>query len=116
MVDEQSVKAGVELSAWFGYEARRVYSILGENPEQREHRRLVEMIQSRGGTVTARELHRSSRRHAKTQDAEQTLEALVEAGEGTWENPKPGPMGGRPVRRFVLNTCVDADETCRDGP
>jgi len=116
VVDEQSVKAGVELSTWFGHEARRVYSILGENPEQREHRRLVEMVQSCGGTVTVRKVQRSSRKYTNAKDAEQALEALVEAGVGGWEDPKPGPAGGRPVRRFVLTQCVDADKTCRDGP
>jgi len=116
VVDERSVKAGVGLSTWFGHEARRVYGILGEDPEQREHRRLVEMIQSREGAVTTREVQRSSRKYANAKDAEQALETLVEAGVGVWEDPKPGPAGGRPVRRFVLTQCVDADKTCRDGP
>jgi hypothetical protein len=116
VIDDRSIQAGVELSTWFGHEARRVYSILGESPEQREHRRLVEMIQSRGGTATARQVQRSSRRYANAEDAEQALQALVEAGVGVWEDPKPGPAGGRPVRRFVLTQCVDADKTCRDGP
>lgn len=115
VVDEQSIKAGVELSTWFGYEARRVYSILGENPEQREHRRLIEMIRSKGGSVTIREVQRSSRKYTNAKDAEQALEALVEAGVGVWEDPKPGPAGGRPVRRFVLAQCDDADETPRSS-
>jgi hypothetical protein len=116
VVDEQSIKAGVELSTWFGHEARRVYSILGENPEQREHRRLIEMIRSKGGSVTIREVQRSSRKYTNAKDAEQALEALVAAGVGIWEDPKPGLAGGRPVRQFVLAQCADADKTCRDGP
>lgn len=116
VIDDRSIKAGVELSTWFGHEARRVYSILGENPEQREQRRLIELIQSCKGRVTVRQVQRSSRKYANAKDAERALEALVEAGVGIWEDPRPGPAGGRPVRRFVLTQCADADKTCRDGP
>ena len=45
-VDEASVRAGCTLSDWFGHEARRVYGVLGESDEDREDRRLVELIQA----------------------------------------------------------------------
>lgn len=35
-------------------------------------------------------------------DTEAELATLVEAGTGRWEDPPPGPRGGRPSRRFVL--------------
>ena len=54
-VNEASIKAGIALSDWFGYEARRVYSlfsgILRRSGAQRE---LVELIQRRGARITAR--------------------------------------------------------------
>lgn len=112
LVDEGSVNAGVELSRWFGHEARRVYAILGESPEERQHRRLVEMIQSKGGAVTVRDVQRSSRQYATAADAEQALNRLVRAGMGVWESPKPSRAGGRPVRRFMLKEYVDTDNTC----
>ena len=116
VIDEQSIEAGVTLSRWFGIEARRVYAILSETPEQREHRRLVEMIESRGGSVTARDVFKSSRRYSSTSDAESVLDSLAKAGVGHWEHPKPGPSGGRPTRHFVLTTCVPETNTPSGGP
>ncbi|MBP7937497.1 MAG: DUF3987 domain-containing protein, partial [Phycisphaerae bacterium] len=55
-VDEVSIAAGVELSRWFGHEARRVYATLGESDEGRDRRHLVEWIERRGGRVSVREL------------------------------------------------------------
>lgn len=111
IVDERSIEAGVELSAWFGYEARRVYAILNETDEQRDYRRLVEMIRCKHGAVTGRDLQRSSRTFPTTEAATDALEKLVEAGLGRWDEPKPGPAGGRPSRRFVLADGVDVDKT-----
>ena len=116
IIDEHSIEVGVELSQWFGQEARRVYAILGETGEQRDQRRLIEMIQAKGGTVTIRDVQRSSRKYPTAVDAKQALNALVEAEVGRWEDPEPGPTGGHPVRRFVLKRGVDVDRTCRDGP
>jgi len=110
-IDAESVKAGVRLSRWFGNEARRVYAILGENDEQRDRRRLVELIQRKGGSVTVRDLMRSTRMFADAESAEQALDELGKAGYGRWETPPIGPAGGHPTRRFVLDPGVDADET-----
>lgn len=53
-IDAKSIEAGASLSRWFGNEARRVYAILGESSEQRDQRRLIELIQRKGGSVTVR--------------------------------------------------------------
>ncbi|HOA62715.1 MAG TPA: DUF3987 domain-containing protein [Bacillota bacterium] len=116
VVDEQSVEAGVTLSRWFGIEARRVYGILSETPEQRERRRLVEMIESRGGSVTVRDVFKASRRYSSASDAESALDSLAKAGVGHWEHPKPGPSGGRPTRQFVLTTCAPETNTPSGDP
>ncbi len=110
-IDAKSIRAGVQLSRWFGNEARRVYAILGESNEQRDQRRLIELIQRQGGSVTVRGLMRSTRMFADAESAVQALDELSKAGDGCWETPPIGPAGGHPVRRFVLTLGVDADTT-----
>jgi len=110
-IDAKSIQAGVSLSRWFGNEARRVYAILGESDEQRDQRRLVELIQRKRGSVTVRDMMRSTRMFADAESAEQALDELGRAGYGHWETPPIGPTGGHPTRRFVLDPGVDADET-----
>jgi hypothetical protein len=112
-VDEVSIAAGVELSRWFGQEARRVYDILGESDENRDQRQLIELIRRKGGTVTGRDLMRASRLYPAADDAEKALQELADAGLGRWEfdNHDGGP--GRPARRFTLTETVDVD---RNGP
>ena len=110
-IDAKSIKAGVQLSRWFGNEARRVYAILGESNEQRDQRRLIELIQRKGGSVTVRDLMRSARMFPSADVAEQALNELVKAGHGHWETPPIGLAGGHPTRRFVLAPGVDTDTT-----
>ncbi|MEX1090137.1 MAG: DUF3987 domain-containing protein [Phycisphaeraceae bacterium] len=102
-VDEMSIAAGVALSRWFGGEARRIYSMLGESDEERDGRRLVELVERKGGTITPRELQRASRAYATAEAAELALADLVGAGAGRWEPQGPGPKGGRAVRVFTLH-------------
>jgi hypothetical protein len=115
MIDERSIEAGVRLSQWFGHEASRVYAILGESDEQRDQRRLVEVIQRKGGSMTPRELMRSKHAFQTAKAAEQALDELAKAGYGHWEDPPIGPAGGHPTRRFVLDSIVDTDETLDSG-
>jgi hypothetical protein len=111
-VDEASVAAGVALARWFGNEARRVYAILSESDDDRETRRLVEWIERRGGTVTARDLTHGVRAYRGDPDAaERALSALVEVGIGRWEADAHGPKGGRPAQRFRLVSTVTVTET-----
>jgi hypothetical protein len=106
-IDAESIEAGVSLSRWFGNEARRVYAILGESDEQRDQRRLVEVIQRKGGSVTVRDLMRSTRMFPNAEEAVRALDELSKAGYGHWEDPPIGPTGGHPTRRFVLDPGVD---------
>ncbi len=111
-VDEASIAAGVVLARWFGDEARRVYAILSESDDDRETRRLVEWIERKGGTVTARDLTHGVRAYRGDPDAaERALSALVEAGIGRWEADAHGPKGGRPAQRFRLVCTVTVTET-----
>jgi DNA polymerase I-like protein with 3'-5' exonuclease and polymerase domains len=109
-VGEGSVEAGVKLCRWFAGEARRIYALLSESHEERDARRLVEFIRSRGGRITVKQLQRSNqRRYSSSEDAEAALEALVRGEMGRWEDRPHSGRGGRPTRDFVL--CVTYDET-----
>jgi hypothetical protein len=111
VIDEASVLAGIRLARWFGHEARRVYRMLTESEDERGHRRLAEWIGSKGGSVTPRDLMRSSRRYAESADvAEAALDDLAKAGYGRWESTASTGKGGRPTRRLVLTT-ADVDTT-----
>jgi DNA polymerase I-like protein with 3'-5' exonuclease and polymerase domains len=111
----ESLEAGIALCRWFAYECRRVYATLGETAEERDARRLVELIRSWGGATTARQLQKSnSRKYPRAADAEAALDALVKDGLGRWEEPEAGPKGGRPARRFVLLPTPDTTDTTPD--
>ncbi len=102
IVTADTMQAACELARWFGNEAVRIYAILAETREQREMRRLVEFIESRGGSVTVRDVITYYRPLRNQKDrAEQMLDQLVKAGLGKWEDVHPaGP--GRPTRVFRL--------------
>ena len=104
LVDEESMQAGITLARWFGNEARRVYAILDESDNDREDRHLVEWIERKGGSVTARELQQGRRKYRLTGQAEAALEELAKADWGKWHSILSGPKGGRPSREFRLST------------
>ncbi len=108
-----SVEAGVTLARWFANEARRVYAALKESDVEKQTRRLMDWIRSRGEEgVTARDLQRSNpARYPRSEDAEAALEALVEAGAGRWEERPTTDRGGQPTRRFHLNPTPDSTDT-----
>ena len=130
-VDLESIKAGIALVQWFKGEARRIYSMLGESDNDRKQRRLVEWIENKGASVTAREVQQGHRQYCTVDEAEAALNDLLKAGEGNWRDAPSGKKGGRPSRIFDLNAaststqlpetrdsegfvdagCVDAPET-----
>jgi hypothetical protein len=110
-VDGASIAAGVTLSRWFGGEARRVYGVLGEDPDATDRRRLVEMIERKGGAVTARDVQRGCWWLRETGTAEAALSAMVKAGVGRWADAPTTAKGGRPSRVFRLTTASTIDVT-----
>jgi len=110
-IDAVSIAAGVKLSRWFAHEARRVYAMLVEDDEARQRRQSVELIQRKGGSVTVRDWQRT-RSHRTADDAEAELAQLVAAGVGRLQEVAPGPKGGRPSKRFILN---DPDKRASDA-
>jgi len=102
-VDEASIAAGVSLARWFGEEARRVYAILSESDEDKELRRLVEWIERKGGSATARDLTHGLRAYrGDSALAEKALGELVKAGIAEWFHDPSGEKGGRPTSRVRL--------------
>lgn len=109
-VTEASIRAGITLADWFGNEARRVYAVLAESELDRQTRELVELIRRKGGSLTVRELMRSSRQHSTSDEAEGALEALVKAKLGRWE---VAATATNQTRVFVLtpSTLTDSRES-----
>jgi hypothetical protein len=127
IVTGEVMQAACDLARWFGHEAVRIYASLAETSEQREQRKLVEFIESRGGTVRVRDLMQSyAPLKNQKEKAEAELNALAIAGRGKWESIGTTATGGRPTRDFRLTTlststkpsdlpgksggCVDVDE------
>lgn len=79
-VSESSILAGVELSDWFGGEAKRVYGLFSETEEEAEGRELVEWVRRHDGRTTARNLQSCSRAYRAGGLAIDALERLVKAG------------------------------------
>jgi len=102
-VDAASIAAGVRLAQWFKREARRVYSLLGESDDDADQRWLVEWIERKGGSVTAREVQQGHRQYRTAGDAVAALDELASAGCGDWQPTPPGQRG-QPTRRFILST------------
>jgi hypothetical protein len=102
-VGPSSIQAGITLVRWFAHEARRIYTTLSESTEERDRRTLADFIQTRGGTITVRELMRANcRRFPNVESAELALSSLVKFGVGRWEHSPSGPEGGRPSEMFIL--------------
>ncbi|MCH8824774.1 MAG: DUF3987 domain-containing protein [Planctomycetes bacterium] len=100
VLDEASIMAAVVLVRWFAHEAKRVYAILGDDEHDREHRRLVELIESKGGSVSIRDWQRM-RSHQKSADAEAELKLLEEKDYGELR-PAQQSGRGRPSKLFTL--------------
>ncbi len=83
-IDETSMQAAIELSDWFGVEAKRVYGMFSDDKEGQEQRELVGLIERKGGSVTPRDLMRSCRKFKTSSEAEKVLGDLVKAGVGNW--------------------------------
>jgi hypothetical protein len=102
-VDADSMAAGIAMATWFKGEARRVYALLNESDDECEQRRLVEWLERRGGSATARDVRMGCRWLREPHTAESALDQLVKAGWGFWESTPPGRRG-QPTRYFRLGS------------
>jgi hypothetical protein len=102
-VTTTAMRFGIELTDWFMNEAIRTFAAMSEDEGDRQARLLVEWISSRGGRVLVRELQRRSpKKYAKSEDAKEELQKLVDAGYGEWEKKATSAKGGQPTRYFCL--------------
>lgn len=101
-VDSEALERAIAVTDWLKHEARRVYGMLAERDEDRDRRRLLELVERRGGSISARELVQASRRYRDVAGAEAALSALVDAGAGRWHRPEQAGRGGPKARRFML--------------
>jgi hypothetical protein len=111
LVDADSMNAGITLAKWCKNEARRVYTMLDEPTSARDVRRLVEWIERKGGSVTARDVQQGCRWLKEPGTAEAALNGLAKAGRGAWQDAPTAAKGGRPSRVFVLSTPSTVYET-----
>jgi len=113
-ISDEAMAAGETLARWFVHEAERVYATIGEKPEERETRRIAELVKRlslhHGGTVRPRDLQRANEgKYPTAEIAEAALDSLVFDGLGTWLEVPIGSRGGRPARAFVLIPSREAD-------
>jgi hypothetical protein len=99
-IDAESVGRAVRIVRWFCDETRRIYAQFGESDQEREQRALLEIVRSRGGRITVRELMQSSRAYRGSAEvARFALEELQQLGWGRYQKVE---TGGRPRELFVL--------------
>lgn len=110
----ESIEVGIELSRWFAHEAERVYSRIGvasdssDDGNDRHVERLVEWLESRGGSATEREIRRGPRRYREGENIETDCKALVSSKRATWDVD-------RKTRRIVLVDLGDSGDGDSSG-
>ena len=102
-IDTDSMQAAITLCEWSKAETLRVYKLLKEDAYTNSLRLLAAWIKHHGGSVTARDLFKHKRDIETTDDAEQLLRNLQDAGFGKYELQPVGRSGGRPTFKFILN-------------
>ncbi len=106
-IGRTQIERAIAITEWFKGEARRVYGALVEDDQDRDRRRLLELIGRRGGSVSCRELVQSSRQYKTVEDADAALQRLVDNGDGTWRTPAQIGPGAPKSRRFALASVYD---------
>jgi hypothetical protein len=106
VVDADSMSRAIRLAEWLRVETRRSYRLLGQTIEERAEQsaddKLFSWIGRQAEPVTARDVVAGCRWIGTADDAKASLQRLVEAGRGRWEDRPPGDKGGRPTRHFAL--------------
>lgn len=100
-VDSSSIEAGRRVAEFFRNEIERLYSTFGETTVDREQRKLIQLIQTKGGEITPRNLCRASRLFRPVETAAALLQKMVDTGRGNWREDRPA-SGGHSSKVFVL--------------
>ena len=85
-IDAGAMQNGIIVAKWFRSEAERLYALYSESREEAERRKLIELIQRRGGRISARELARGPQQYRKPGSAEKALEGLISSGVARWDS------------------------------
>ncbi|WP_436716401.1 YfjI family protein [Roseiconus lacunae] len=86
-LDSDSMLAAIGIVEWFGTEIRRIYTSLDDDKATAKMRALVEWIKTRhDGKATARQVQQGVKRIKSSEDAQQELTALADAGLGEWDH------------------------------
>lgn len=106
-INARSMTAGIQLTRWFGGEARRIYQdiLMVDGKVDTAERDLVEWIERRGGSTTVRELTRGPSTYKGKGGADKAasaLDDLVKKGVGVWVVDSHGGGKGRPGQVFAL--------------
>ena len=115
LIDAETMEAAIRLTEWFKGETRRVYDMLAESGREAAIRELVEWISSKNNSVTPRETKNAHRIFKSVGDADAALSELVEKGFGTWITVPPSTNGGRPSKRFVLDSAIVSKNPPKSG-
>jgi hypothetical protein len=103
-----SIEAGIQFARWCANELDRVYRVLKESPEEKDTRKLLDLVNRlsgrHGGRVTVKLLQRSNSRKYLSRDAAAAdLERLAGCGLGYWENGPIPLKGGKRAQYFVIS-------------
>ena len=101
-IELESMNKGIELARWFSSEDRRIYRMLSETEEERSRRDTVEIVLRLGGSASANDLRKATRKFSTNDEAETALRDLVAHGMGTFVSKEIGLKGGRPSEIFKL--------------
>ncbi len=104
-IDAESIGRAVRIIRWFCDETRRIYAMFGESEQESEQRALLEIVRSRGGRITPRELMQASRVYRG--GAEMARFALEELEQLGWGRLQKVDTSGRPSEIFVLGGTDD---------
>jgi hypothetical protein len=108
VVDEVSMAIGIQLTRWFGHEARRIYGMLGESEHERLGRELLDWIERHGGMATVRDVTHGIRAYRSNPDkAQEDLDKLVTDGYLVGAHVAPSRKGGRPRFEYRLKSVTE---------
>jgi hypothetical protein len=101
-IEAATAKAAVRLVRWFAREVERVYAVLKSPADAEPVVAILALARRLEGSLTVRQLMRSSRDFDTAEKAEQALEELVRAGKMKRKPLPAPPTGGHAVVVYEL--------------
>jgi hypothetical protein len=93
-VTSESMRSACDFARWQGGETTRIYATLVETKEQREQRKLIEFVISRGSEVSITETMQDYWPLKNQRDEiQKRFDVLVKAGYGKWIERRTGARG-----------------------